>query len=164
MTSPKRRLTRQEIEEVYRTYGFHLLRRCRGILKNEAMAQDAFQDVFINLIRYGGGYLEANAKLPWLFRVTDRSCFAHLAKQKKEPSPLELDVAAPDVDLLRRQAVVSALEDLDPADQNLAVMAFIEERSQGEIGKALGWSRQTINKRLKKLRGRAEAILAEVAE
>ena len=162
MGSTKPPLSAREIEQIYGTYGFLIHRRCRSVLRDEAAAQDAFQDVFVNLIRYGAAFRDADAKLGWLYRVADRCCFAHLAKRKKDPEAIADDVAAPDRDLEVRQSVLSALRHLDEDDRTLAVMAFVEGRSQGEIGEALGWSRQTINKRIKRLRAQAAVLLEDL--
>lgn len=135
-------------------------RRCQTLLRSASAADDALQEAFINLIRYGGEYRNAEAKLPWLYRVCDRVCFAHLHRQKRyvvtdggEPP----ESSAPTVPHEARSEVLSLLYALPPRDRELAVMAYVEGRSQGEIGQLTGWSRQTINKRLRAIRERAAA-------
>ncbi|MEL6185054.1 MAG: sigma-70 family RNA polymerase sigma factor [Myxococcota bacterium] len=163
-------LTRREIEGIYERFGFVLHRRCRALLRDRAAADDALQEVFINLIKYGRAYREVEAKLPWLYRVADRCCFAALDRRAKLPTPMGEPVELPPAPveigeerrLEDRQRVLSMLSQLSPEDRNLAVLAFVEERDQGEIGRLLGFSRQTINKRLKSLRARAlEVVEAE---
>lgn len=156
-------LSHDELEAIYRTYGFLIHRRCRAVLRDEAAAQDAFQDVFVNLIRYGAGFRDAQSKHGWLYRVADRCCFAHLARRKNPPAPISDALPAPHEDLEVRQSVLSALDRMDPDDQTLAVMAFVEGRTQGEISRALGWSRQTINKRVQRLRTHAARLLEDLA-
>lgn len=161
---PKDSLQRSEIEAIYTTYGSLLARRCRAILRDEGAAQDALQDVFVNLIKYGAGYREATAKLPWLYRVADRCCYRLIEKRQKIPTPVEEEPAdeAPRLSAEVRLTLLSALDRLEPEERDLAHLAFVEERSQGEIGDVLGLSRQTINKRLRELRDKA-ALLLEIS-
>src|SRR5687768_1267942 len=80
----------EEIEEAYRRYGHLVLRRCRRILKDDAAAEDALQEVFLRLWRYGEAYLIADSKVSWLYRVADRCCFDQLARRRSRPeAPLE---------------------------------------------------------------------------
>lgn len=157
-------LASPEIRAIYERYGHLLLRRCRAIVRDEAGAEDALQEVFVNLMRYGAAFRDAKAKLAWLYRVADRCCFALLDRRRRAPvptgeaTPERIDASD---DPSARHEVLSALGALDEDERTLAVLAFIEERDQGEIGRILGVSRQTINKRLKHLRVHAAALLQE---
>ncbi len=157
-------LRQEEVAELYTRYGALMKRRCLSLLRNEALADDAFQDAFINLIRYGAEYRQVENKLSWLYRVCDRACFRILDKQKRHQGP-SLDsvppTAAPAVPLEQRGEVLSLLQELSQQDRHIAVMAYVEGCSQGEIAHALGLSRQTINKRLKTIRQQAQERLGD---
>ncbi|MEO0815648.1 MAG: hypothetical protein AAFY60_22525, partial [Myxococcota bacterium] len=43
-------LSRQELQEIYETYGHLMKRRCAMIMRNDAAADDAFQEAFVNLM------------------------------------------------------------------------------------------------------------------
>ena len=43
-----------ELEQLYRTHGSFVLRRARKILRNEDLAMDAMQDVFVRVIKSKG--------------------------------------------------------------------------------------------------------------
>lgn len=168
-----RGLSGDEIRAIYEKYGHLIHRRCRTLLRDEAAADDALQEVFINLIKYGQGFRGAEAKLLWLYKVADRCCYRHLDRGRRLPLPaggpddLGEPKAANDEPhnysedrLQDRYMVMATLGALDAEERDLAVMAFVEERDQGEIAQILGFSRQTINKRLKRLRTRAAELLA----
>ena len=79
-----------------------------------------------------------------------------MAKNKPAPEAEALpEATAPSVPLESRVEVLGLLRELSNEDRSVVVMAFVEGRSQKEIGKVLGWSRQTINKRVNALRDRA---------
>jgi DNA-directed RNA polymerase specialized sigma24 family protein len=56
------------IIQAYRQYGFLVLRRCRRILRDEAAGEDALQEVFVRLMRYGRAFQKAESKVLWLSR------------------------------------------------------------------------------------------------
>jgi RNA polymerase sigma factor (sigma-70 family) len=73
----------------------------------------------------------------------------------REALPLdEVDTLgpAPGVDAETRWAVLEALELLEPEQQALAVMLFVDGLSQGEAADELGVSRVTVNKRAQEIR------------
>lgn len=157
-------LTNAEVAEVYRTYGHLLLRRCRVILRHDTLAEDALQEVFVRVMRYGQGLATADSRLRWLYRVADNCCYDLLKRQKRrleEPPERAANAAGPDPGpgIEIRDAVLGFLHRLGPKDQPVAVLAFVDEMTQGEIAAELGLSRPTVNKRLQRIRARAHMRL-----
>ena len=157
-----RRVTREklpetEVSHIYRQYGALMLRRCRLILRDDTLADDALQNAFIKLIRHGAAFREAESKVRWLYRLCDRVCFDVLSKRKtnktRDDRAAHLPVP-PQTDPVRLSEAMHLLEQLDRKEQQLVVMAFLDGMSQSEIGKKLGWSRQTVNKKLNGLKAR----------
>ncbi len=156
------RLTPEEVAAIYEQYGAFMHRRCRRILRDDALADDALQEAFVNLIRYGAQFRAAEAKLRWLYRLSDRCCFGQLNRRKKV-AERELGGELPEVSgqpapLEARDRVMRILGRLTEMEQKLAVLAYVDEFSQGEIGNETGWSRQTINKKLKAIRDKAQLM------
>ena len=84
-------MTDEEVADAYRRYGSLVLRRCRRILRDDAAGEDALQEVFVRLMRYGHAFHQAESKVLWLYRVADRCCFDLLARRgaRAEASTLE---------------------------------------------------------------------------
>ena len=84
-------MTEEEVADAYRRYGSLVLRRCRRILRDDAAGEDALQEVFVRLMRYGDAFHQAESKVLWLYRVADRCCFDLLARRgaRAEASTLE---------------------------------------------------------------------------
>ena len=161
----KSALTRAEVNDIYTTYGALMRRRCRIILRDDALGDDAFQDAFINLIRYGAGFREATAKLRWLYTLCDRCCFSVIdrrkrgrAREEKFDRPIQ---PTDDERHVHRGQVMAILDGLDSKGRQIALLAFVDGLSQGEIGDVLGWSRQTINKKLKEIKSHARLVLED---
>lgn len=151
------KLTEAEVTSIYRKYGALMLRRCKLVLRNDALADDALQNAFIKLIRHGASFREAEAKVRWLYRLCDRVCFdiikKHKSNQTKDERAKHLPLP-PQADPVRLQEALTLLNTLDEKERRLALMAFLDGMSQGEIGRELGWSRQTVNKKLSALKTR----------
>ena len=163
-----RPLSEAEVAHAYRTYGALLLRRCRVILRNDALADDAFQEAFVKLIRHGARYRDATSKLRWLYRLADRCCFALLKRRKQRSErdaqnrAITLDGPAPphtSVDVVVRDAAMRILDALDAKDRAIAMMAFVDGMSHRVSGEEGGWARQTIHTRLVRIRKRADQLV-----
>ena len=158
-------LTRREVIDVYTTYGALMRRRCCCVLRDSALADDAVQNVFINLIRYGGSFRDANAPLRWLYTACDRACWAVIdtrKRRKRREDAYRAPTASPATAQLEdRDDVLRVLSQLDPKVRQIAVMAFVDGYSHREIGEALGWSRQTVHTKVKEIRSMAQRLLGD---
>ena len=157
-----RGLSNAEVAEVYERYGHLVLRRCRVVTRSDALADDALQEVFVKVMRYGASLREADSPLRWLYRAADRCCFDLLGKRKRRAEVAEVRERPgqhPDEQLAARDAVMTLLGKLGDVERRLAVMAWVDGMSQGQIAEETGWSRQTINKKLQRIRQRADVVV-----
>ena len=156
------RLSRDEVASIYERYGALMRRRCIRILGDTSLADDALQEAFINLIRYGAQFRTVDAKLRWLYRLSDRCCFGQLNRRRqladRERGGEVPDVSGPPAPIEARERVVRIMGALSDVERRLAVLAYVDEFSQSEIGRETGWSRQTINKKLKAIRAKARIV------
>jgi RNA polymerase sigma-70 factor (ECF subfamily) len=156
-------LDAREVTQAYRQYAHLLLRRCRHILRSESAAQDAVQEAFTRLWRYGRSFRDAECKLSWLYRVADRCCFNELKRRRTHrevPARDDDGHHGPSHSLEDREVILRFLSRFDQRVQQVAVLHYIDEMTQDEIAALTGWSRQTIHKKLLLLRERA-AVLRE---
>jgi len=145
-----------------------MLRRCRLITRDPALAQDAYQDAFINLIRYGSGFRKVTAKLRHLYTLCDRACFLALKKRGNvQHDDYVIDVLDDSENIgLRienRQSLGLFWGELDEQEKQIAVLKYVDGLSQERIGETVGLSRQTSNKKLSRINEKAKE-LSEVGE
>ena len=158
------KLTEREVGAAYECYGHLVLRRCRAILRDDDLAQDALQEVFVRLMRYGGKFKQADSPLRWLYRVSDRVCFDLIKATKRQPESREStvqqrsDASRPDQAVADRQAVLRFLAHFDDKTKQIAILHYVEELPQERIAQETGWSRQTIHKKLQRLRAKAAVL------
>jgi RNA polymerase sigma factor (sigma-70 family) len=160
-------LTSDEAARLYHQYGYFLLRRCRTILRDPAAAEDAVQQAFEKVLRAGGAVRHADQPLRWLYRVVDRCCFDLLRRRRRSPESAADEPGGatchPDVVLEARDAALKLLATMSDEEMAIAVLLFVDGMSQGEIAAEVGLSRVTVNKRVQRLRARAERALGRAS-
>jgi RNA polymerase sigma-70 factor (ECF subfamily) len=157
-----RSLGSEEVAALYAKYGFFLRRRCRTILRDDALADDALQEAFVKVMRAGSSIREAEEPLRWLYRVVDHCCFDALRKRRRAaetPENHEGSSAHPSVGLELRDAVLRLIGTFDEKQMRIAMLLFVDGLSQGEIAEEVGVSRVTVNKRIQAIRAGAEVWL-----
>lgn len=153
---------------MYRRYGPMLERRCRLLLRDDTLAEDAMQELVTVLLRRGEALREAESPYRWLCRAAERTSLDLLRRGKRVREALPLDDVdrlgpAPGVDAEARRAVLESLERLAPDEQQLAILLFVDGLTQSEAAEELGVSRVTVNKRASHIRSRLRLGLEEPA-
>jgi RNA polymerase sigma factor (sigma-70 family) len=162
-------VTSNEIEQVYRRFGASVHRRCRAILRDEAMAEDAVHEVFVRLMRYNADLTDPVAALAWLNRVGERCCFDLLKKHKSREttSPLPSIEDSPcsdqlDKRLAARDIVMRFWQRLGRRQRAVAVGYYVDGLSQDELARRLRRTRRTIYTDLKRIEAAAGRFRATV--
>ncbi len=159
------------ILDAYNRKGALVLRRCRMILKDEAAAEDALQDVFIRLMRYSGKVTAGEIPLSWLYRTAERCCFDRMRKLGREvevdPEILAETVAAAsggegDGPVETGEIVMRFLHTLNDKLKQVALLYYVDGLSQERIAAEVGWSRRTVGKKLKQLARHAAFLKKEL--
>ena len=141
-------------------------RRCRLLLRDSSLAEDAFQELLMMLLRRGEALRDAASPYRWLCRATENTCLDLLRRRKRVREALPLDDVdtlgpAPGMDADARRAVLESLERLEPLQQSLAIMLFVDGLSQSEAAGELGVSRVTVNKRAQEIKMQLRLGLAD---
>jgi RNA polymerase sigma factor (sigma-70 family) len=157
-----RSLGSDEVSGLYAKYGFFLRRRCRTILRDDALADDALHEAFVKIMRGGASIREADEPLRWLYRVVDRCCIDALRKRRRSvetPSEHEGAGAHPGVAIELRDAVLHLLGTFDEEQMRIALLLVLDGLSQGEIAEEVGVSRVTVNRKIQAIRAGAAVWL-----
>jgi RNA polymerase sigma factor (sigma-70 family) len=144
-------------------HGAMVLGVCERVLGRGADADDAFQAVFLTLVRKAGSVRDGGALAGWLFRVARRIAVAARAERARRHGrerPAPDDLAAPDSgtpdDL--RPVLDEEVRRLPEKLRRVVVLCYLEGRTTEEAAAALGCPRGTVLSRLaaarERLRGR----------
>ena len=79
-------MTYDEVRELYDRYGYLVHRRCLALLGNATDANDALQETFLRVMKYGPAQVDST--LAWLYGIATRVCFDQLDRRRRaEPWP-----------------------------------------------------------------------------
>jgi RNA polymerase sigma factor (sigma-70 family) len=129
---------------------------CRGVLGNEANAEDAFQATFLILARKAASIRKAASVGSWLHRVAYRTALQARAQEgarkKSEAHAPARHVSEPD-DLTWREVRAVLHDELNnlPERYRVAlVMCYLESKTQDQAAAQLGLAKSTLKVRLER--------------
>ncbi|MCX6996678.1 MAG: sigma-70 family RNA polymerase sigma factor [Kiritimatiellaeota bacterium] len=141
-----------DIEAVVAQHEAALLRYAARLAGNPVLAQDVVQDAFIRLVRHWrDGARPAVPLVPWLYRVTHNLAVDYIRREDRlrRLHARQAEETAPDVPTGQRRQVERQealqwtqrfLRELDPAEQQVAILRLQEGRSYKEISEITGRS------------------------
>lgn len=142
------------IERLYREHGHMVLRRARELLRSEAEATDALQDIFLSLLRRPEQLDGVTQITAWLYRVTTHHCLNRLRNHRGRIQILgslrPVSSVASRAEMLAQ--VRALLERLPEPLGEVAVYSFVDGMSYDEIAAMLGCSRRRVGYLVERIR------------
>jgi RNA polymerase sigma factor (sigma-70 family) len=156
-----------DIDHHYRRYGPMVHRRCLQLLKDEARAADALQDVFVQLLRYRRA-LTAAAPSSLLNRIATNVCLNCLRGtvirgEDGEETILSVISNAEDLEshVGARRFLAGLFWREEPSTRTIAVMHYVDGMTLEEVAQEVRLSVSGVRRRLRRLRSNA-LRLAEI--
>jgi RNA polymerase sigma-70 factor (ECF subfamily) len=161
-----------DVEGTYLRYGPLVLRRCRKLLRQDAKAQDAMQDVFVSLLRHEAR-LDDAALSALLLRMATNVCLNKLRGDRRHPEDRDDEllqrIAGSDDDggetgesrTVARNLLAKLFRADDPlaaSSRTIAVMHLVDGLTLKEAAREAGMSVSGVRKRLQTLRGRLKEL------
>jgi RNA polymerase sigma-70 factor (ECF subfamily) len=147
-------------------HGTAVLRLARAYLGDAALAEDVFQDVFVQAFRSASGLRDARAVRAWLLTVTANRCRDHLRSWTRRKVSFAGEVpeavVAPETEDQDRQLVEAVLA-LPVAFREVVLLRYYEELSVAEIASVLAVPPVTVRTRLHRARKALRRSLREVS-
>lgn len=159
-------------------YGRHRQRLYRFLLRqlrNGALADELFQDIWQKVIAARAGWRPEAAFATWLFRIAHNRLADHWRAQQYRPAaPDDADARAervPDPHTPERQLsafeerrqLQLALDELPPEQREVVLLRLEQELTLEEIGEITGVGRETVKSRLRYAMDKLRAKLGTVA-
>jgi RNA polymerase sigma-70 factor (ECF subfamily) len=143
-----------DIPALYRRYGDLVFARCRTLLRNEADAQDAVQEVFLKLHRFRDSFRGDSSASTFLYRITTTTCLNRMRSRRRRPEdpveelpPLPSSESVLDA-LAVRQLLDELLADADDRTQACLVYHYVDGMTHDETGEMIGLSGAAVRKRI----------------
>ena len=150
---------------VVAAFGDRVFRVCRGVLGQDADAEDAAQEVLLRVFDKAGGFDGRSRFSTWVHRLTVNHALNHRRRARREPVGAPPELEAPDrgpadaaIHREEREELDRRLAALPPSARAILVLREVEGLSYREISSALDVPVGTVMSRL----ARARARLIEV--
>ena len=78
-----KRLETKDVDNLYRRYAPMVMRRCRGMLRDEDMAADAMQETFVQVLRHRES-LDARYPSSLLYRIATNTCLNAMRSRRRK--------------------------------------------------------------------------------
>ena len=163
-------------ETLMRRYNSRLFRVARSILRDDAAAEDAVQEAYLEAFRHSATFRGEAQVSTWLTRIVINQSLMRLRRRKRDSvvvafatdsesgevieDPADEAAEAPDVSTLRgevRRLLERRIDELPAALRTVFVMRDVEEMSVQETADLLGIPPATVRTRL----FRARALLRQ---
>lgn len=146
-----------DVEDYYRRFGPMVLRRCRGLLGNEADALDAMQQTFVQVLEHAGR-LTDDAPSSLLYRMATHVCLNRIrqgVRQQVAGEDLLVFEIAQLPDTSQQVEARNLLQQLfgrqQASTRQIAAMFWLEGYTYAEIAAVVGMSVSGVRRRLRAL-------------
>jgi RNA polymerase sigma-70 factor (ECF subfamily) len=156
---------------IYKRYSGKVYGRCLSLLKNEAQAQDAVQEVFIKILINLAKFNEQSRLSTWIYSITYNYCIDRIRKHKKNRRLFaEQDIEGLDVEEevednyileIEVHRLKLILEKIAPDDKAVLMMKYQDEMSIKEMVVALNKSESAIKMKIKRAKHRFRRVYDE---
>lgn len=151
---------------LYYRYLDKVTAKCISLLKDETLAQDAVQDIFLKIYLNLPKFSSKSTFSTWVYSITYNHCIDFLRRKKKERFLISYDLdiiseifadtdAEAQFDPPSEITVKEILRYLTENEKAILLMKYIENMSILEISEALDRSQSAIKMRLKRARTKA---------
>lgn len=158
---------RAAADAIYRAYGAGLLGLCLRITCCRSDAEDALQETFVQLLRFGKDFRGDSSLRTWISRIAIRRALAvkarragrHAAELSNEDSDRSRDAAEQAADIEAAERLLAAVAKL-PAPQRVVLGLAAFDGMQGvDIAEVLGIPEGTVYSRLHAARTKLRSLL-----
>jgi RNA polymerase sigma-70 factor (ECF subfamily) len=152
------------VSSLYRKFGPAIYSRCRRLLKDDALAEDATQEVFVRVMRHIETAPDDASALAWIYRISTNYCLNQIRDRSRQAEPVdEMPEAAsehPEPELLDRRLAMKLIERAPEALRAPAILYYVDGMEQEQVAKTLGISRRTVINRLQDFADRSRKYVA----
>jgi RNA polymerase sigma-70 factor (ECF subfamily) len=154
------------VSALYVQYRGVVYARCLSLLKNEAAAEDATQEVFL---KFASAERSIDAPLAYLLQSATNHCL-NLQRGPARQQPVDIQSDEGEAVVADRAHRVTGaneardlsrkvLEGLGTVSRAIALAVFSRDEEKQEVASQLGISRKTVTRKLARIAERARALL-----
>ncbi len=173
----KRYLATQDqhwFSQLYWRYASKVFGKCISLLRDEPMARDATQDIFIKILLNLAKFNEQSSFSTWVYSITYNYCIDLIRKRKKEAitftedmgkiAPGKDDQEIPDGILLemKTEHLSAVLDRLPSGDRMILLMKYQDDLSIKEIADVFEKTESAIKMQIMRAKAKSAAIYEDL--
>lgn len=157
--------------ELYERYADKIYSKCYGMLKDEGLAGDAAQEIFMKIFLKLSTFNGQAKFSTWVFSITYNYCIDIIRKNKKFKGTVSTDdeennlqIAAPEQEMsdaefleLDLKRLYQAMEDISPEERALLILKYKDNLSIKDLAEMTQKNESTIKMRLKRAKEKVRA-------
>lgn len=156
---------------LYNRYAPKIFSKCLAILKDEMLAEDATQEIFMKIFLNLSRFEEKAKFSTWIYSITYNYCIDYLRrKQKGDIFSEDIEKAAdvqeeiPDEVLIEMEAkqLKRVLDQIPAGDRTILLMKYQDDLSIKEIADALNKTESAVKMKLKRAKNKAQQLKEEI--
>ena len=160
--------TSERVSTLYRKFGTAIYSRCRRLLKDDALAEDDTQEVFVRVLRHIQSAPDDATALAWIYRISTNYCLNQLRDRSRQAEPTAPDEmpegdggeASPEAGMMDRNTAMKLIARAPEKLQEVAVLYYVDGLEQEQVAKTLGISRRTVINRLQEFVERSRKFIS----
>lgn len=164
---------------IYSRYSSKVYAKCISLLKNEAQARDATQEIFMKIFLNLSKFGQRSRFSTWVYSISYNYCIDFLRKQQKKQALFSEEMAnppdisdqeVPDYELLELEVKVlkQVLDRIPVGDKAVLLMKYQDEMSIKEMSSVLNKSESAIKMKIKRAKVKAleskKSLMASIPE
>lgn len=138
------------------------------MLKDNAMAEDATQEIFVRVMRHIEKVPDDSSALYWMYRISTNYCLNLMRNHHRGAEPLgelpEMESAHPEIALQNRDIALRLVTKVPHSLRAAALLHYVDGLEQTQVAEVLGVSRRTVINHLQEFNRRARKFLARQEE
>ncbi len=153
-----------DVDELYRTFGPMVLRRCRKMLRNEQEAVEAMQETFVRVLR-NQDRLEKTAPRALLYTIATNACLNRIRTRHRRPEDpddalIQTIASAPETDNRAwARVTLDRIFGREPASTRvIATLFLLDGMTWEEVAAEVGMSVSGVRKRVRTLKAHVAAL------
>ncbi len=159
---------------LYKKYAGKVYGKCLSLLKQEDLAHDAMQDIFMKILLNLSNFEEKSTFSTWIYSITYNYCIDMIRRKKKEKALFSDDIEhTPDApqEELSDESIMEmdvkylrvVLERLPVDDKMILLMKYQDDMSIKDVAETLRKTESAVKMRLKRAKHKAFEIYKEIA-
>jgi len=158
---------------LYQKYAGKVYGKCLSLLKQEDVARDAMQDIFMRILLNLSTFEEKSTFSTWIYSITYNYCIDLIRRRKKDhflhAEDIEKTQDIPDEELPDEHILEMdikylrlVLEKLSPDERMILLMKYQDDMSIREIGDVLNKTESAIKMKIKRAKHKAYEFYKEM--